>query len=193
MAVSVRVALALAGNFELKKICKWAAKKNFTHLIVLTEKAKQSNGCGVLSARCASRLCGSSGAVAAAFAHASRMRAQRDRDAPPGGADDAVQVHEHAARDRDTQRGSHDVPRARGHPEQFLDARRAPRQPHARLHVPPGSLPPCCPRVVCACLPSLSPLRLSCAYVCGLACVLEIFCASVLHFLLFFVGASACR
>ena len=45
MAVSVRVALALAGNFELKKICKWAAKKNFTHLIVLTEKAKQSNGC----------------------------------------------------------------------------------------------------------------------------------------------------
>ena len=29
----------------MKKICKWAAKKNFTHLVVLTEKAKQSNGC----------------------------------------------------------------------------------------------------------------------------------------------------
>ena len=39
-----------AGIFELKKICKWAAKKNFTHLVVLNEKAKKLNayvrGCG---------------------------------------------------------------------------------------------------------------------------------------------------
>lgn len=31
------------GMFELKKICKWAAKKKFTHLIILNEKAKKLN------------------------------------------------------------------------------------------------------------------------------------------------------
>ena len=37
--------MASTGMFELKKICKWAAKKKFTHLIILNEKAKKLNAC----------------------------------------------------------------------------------------------------------------------------------------------------
>ena len=36
-----------AGSHELKKICKWADAKGFTHLVVVNEKKKQANGCAV--------------------------------------------------------------------------------------------------------------------------------------------------
>ena len=40
-----------AGSYELKKICKYASNKNFTHLFVVSEKKKKVNGYGAW-ARC---------------------------------------------------------------------------------------------------------------------------------------------
>ncbi|MDR3738220.1 MAG: hypothetical protein P4L40_04285 [Terracidiphilus sp.] len=52
-----------AGSYELKKICKWADMKNFTHLMVVSEKAKEVNGCDLCAlsyvrARARARVCG---------------------------------------------------------------------------------------------------------------------------------------